>query len=299
MNRRTSRRKSAGEAKAPETPELETETLSLGEDPGQKEYRSRKKADASGSAAGAPGGSLLPVFLAGAILLAVVIGALVFLMKGRKEPEVPETEPVTEAVTETAPVPDREPEECRIPEISMLVNAYFNARANADTARMKELFGRQNTAPDEELAEKLLCQKTWIQEYRDIHTYLFPGLEGDSRFAVITYTIDMRRTDADAPGVMYAYFTKDADGQYIFTENLNKERQDYIRAVLENEKAKALVDAQDEALRKALSENSNLALIYTSFLNGEIYRETDLDTDREQIVDFSNPEDSILVDRRP
>ena len=181
----------------------------------------------------------------------------------------------------------------------MLVNAYFNARLNGDTGRLRELFGRRNTEADPELEEKLACQRTWIKEFKDIRIWIYPGLEGDSRFAVITYTIDMRRTDTDAPGVMYAYFTKDAGGNYIFTENLDKGRQDYIREVLSQERTAAIVEEQDEALRKALAENSNLALIYTSFLNGEIYRESDLETDREQSVDLYNPEHSYLVGREP
>ena len=46
-----------------------------------------------------------------------------------------------------------------------------------------------------------------------------------------------------------------------------------------------------------MDSDSELALIYTSFQNGEIYRESNLDMDREQEVDlFLDPADSILID---
>ena len=98
-----------------------------------------------------------------------------------------------------------------------------------------------------------------------------------------------------APGVMYFYALRDSDGNYTIAENPVKEIHDYILAELETDTAKAIIDESNARLKEALDSDSTLSLIYVSFLSGEIYKESDLDVNRDQEVGFS-AEDSILVD---
>ncbi len=174
------------------------------------------------------------------------------------------------------------------------VRSYFDARLNADTSTIFTLFGRSDTSADEEFAEKLKAQADWIQGFQDIIVYSMPGTEDGEKLCLVTYVIDFRRTDAMAPGIMYLYAVRNGDG-YIFRENLLKDKVDYAEAALESETAQTLIQEVDDALKTSLDSNSTLALIYTSFQNGAIYDEADLDLDQEVDV-FIDPEDSILVD---
>ena len=66
--------------------------------------------------------------------------------------------------------------------------------------------------------------------------------------------------------------------------------------IIFTDKNEEIIDENTIELREALSEDSDLALMYESFMNREIYADYNLDSEREQEVDlFLNPEDSMLV----
>lgn len=198
-------------------------------------------------------------------------------------------QPVTEAAEEDGlPV-------CEIPEIRMLVSDYFSARLSADTDRLYEIFGRKEDNRKEKLAKLLKTQASWIQSYENIEVYALPGKEQDARLCIITYDIDFRRTDTLAPGIMYSYVQRDADGNYIIAENLRKETRDYINEKLEEEPVVKLRTEINNELQNHLAKDSTLALIYTSFLDGKIYNEADLAAQDEQEVNLLTPENSDLV----
>ena len=185
-----------------------------------------------------------------------------------------------------------------IPELAMLVQEYFDARMNADSTRIFEIFGRKDTAADPEFEKKLKAQASWIQGFQDIEVYDAPGAEKDERFCIVRYIIDFRRTDTLAPGIMYFYAKQQPEGEYTLMENLMKDKMDYVQAELEDPSVSSMIQDTDSRLKEALDRDSTLALIYTSFRNGEIYKESRLEVDKEQEVDlFLDPEDSILIDK--
>ena len=94
---------------------------------------------------------------------------------------------------------------------------------------------------------------------------------------------------------MYFYAVRDDAGSYTIVENPVKDIHDYITRELETDSAKTLIDESNTSLKEALDSDSTLSLIYVSFMSGEIYKESDLDVNRDQEVGFT-AEDSILVD---
>ena len=228
------------------------------------------------------------------ILLTVVI---IILGNKNEKTEVKTAETTETAVQETVPdEPEIKLKKCEIPEINILVTEYFDARLNADTDRLYKIFNKSLTQGKNDAREELEAQRSWIQSFKDIQVYELPGLEKDARLLFITYNIDFRRTDTLAPGIMYCYAIKNADGEYIFAENLLKDQKNYVNEMLEREDVAELKLSVNNSLSNVLNEDSTLALIYTSFVNGEIYKEYDLDVDKDQEVDlFLNPEDSDLV----
>ncbi|MDO4438844.1 MAG: hypothetical protein Q4B86_05305 [Eubacteriales bacterium] len=228
------------------------------------------------------------------ILLIIIISLLG--NKNNKNEAAPADNTETTAQSQTEAEPEISLKKCEIPEINMLITEYFDARLNADTDRLYTIFNKSLTQGKEEAKKELEAQRSWIQAFKDIQVYELPGLEKDARLLFITYNIDFRRTDTLAPGIMYCYAMKNADGEYIFAENLIKDQIDYVNEMLEREDVAELRRSINNSLSNALNGDSTLALIYTSFVNGEIYKEYDLDVDKEQEVDlFINPEDSDLV----
>ena len=186
-------------------------------------------------------------------------------------------------------------EECSIPELNMLASEYFDARLAGDTDKLAEILGQAAVDSDAELATRLKAQADWIQSYSLKKVYTANGLDENSRLCLVLYDIDFRRTDTLAPGVMYFYAIRDDAGNYTIVENPVKEIHDYILAELQTDSAKSIIDDSNARLKEALDQDSTLALIYVSFESGEIYKESDLDVNRDQEVGFS-AEDSILVD---
>lgn len=262
----------------------------------------------SGSSRRKQGGGISPVLLA--ILAAALIAAAIFCVVSfnrKKQAAIESAEAesasiaasIAQAEAEAAAkkIDLREFSVTEIPELDQLVRDYFEARLAGDTSRILELFGRNDTTEDPELAQKLKAQAAWIQTFRNITVWDVPGVHDNDRFCLVQYEVDFRRTDTLAPGVMYFYAERDAEGGYHFVENLMKDRVDFMEQELEGEQASDLIADTDARLKEALDSDSELALIYTSFQNGEIYRESNLDMDREQEVDlFLDPADSILID---
>ena len=238
-------------------------------------------------------GRLFVVFL----IVGVFCGGLYYGLKryseSRMEPETTAA-PVPKETLRSASEGTLSP--CR-DTLSSLVDHYFSARLEADTAAIHEIFGRTEQEEDEDLKAKLEAQALWIQGFRNVHCYELPGLQDNECLVLVSYEVDFRRTDANAPGVMYFYAEKDQDGSWHFVEHHLKDIYDYIQQAMERPDVVSLIDDADRRLKEALNSNSTLALIYDSFINGAIYEEVNYDINREQEVRlFTDPRDSILIE---
>ena len=254
------------------------------------------------------GGSMGPLLLAGLLLL-IILGVIFGIVSsGRKKQAAIESSEAesasiaasvaqSEAEAAAQKIELREFSPTEIPELNTLVKDYFDARLAGDSSRILAMYGRSDTTADPALEQKLKAQAAWIQTFRNINVWDVPGVHEGDRLCLVQYDVDFRRTDTLAPGIMYFYAERTADGSYRFVENLLKDRVDFMDQELAGEQASDMIADTDARLKEALDTDSELALIYTSFQNGEIYRESNLDMDREQQVDlFLDPADSILVE---
>lgn len=177
-----------------------------------------------------------------------------------------------------------------------LIEDYFNYRLAADTGGLFSIFGRSDSSEDAEYEKQLLAQKEWIRSFDDIEVYTLPGADENSRAGIVKYRINFRRVNTKAPGIMFFYAEKDSSGKWHLCENISKEVRELMEKEFEEARVQEVVDENTIELREALSSDSDLALMYASFMNGEIYADYNLDSEREQEVDlFMNPEDSMLV----
>jgi len=188
--------------------------------------------------------------------------------------------------------------ECEDAELNSLVKRYFQLRQDGDAEGLNALFGRDSsTNPvDSSFAAKLEAQKAWVRSFDDIEVYVLPGDNENEKIGIVKYKINFRRVSSKAPCIMYFYATKDSEGNWILRDDLVKETREKISEEFEKSGVQAVIDENTAQLKAALESDSSLALIYTSFLNGEIYSEYNLDPDREQQIDlFTDPQDSVLL----
>jgi len=186
---------------------------------------------------------------------------------------------------------------CDEDSVNETVKNYFALRQAGDAEGLCRLCGMDTeNGVDPELAATLSAQASWVRSFDDIEVYLLPTEDENTRLGVAKYKINFRRVNTKAPGIMYFYLTRAGDGSWQINENLLKETREQIREEFEKSGVQSLIDENTAELKKALEADSDLALMYTSFRNGEIYSDYNLDPDREQQVDlFTNPEDSILL----
>ena len=188
--------------------------------------------------------------------------------------------------------------ECDDPEIRELVKNYFHLRLEADAEGLYRLFGRDTavTPVDGEFAARLNAQKAWVRSFDDIAIYLLPGDNENEKLGIVTYKINFRRANAKAPCIMYFYAERGEDGSWTLRDDLVKGTREEIAEEFQKSGVQSFIDRNSEELRTALANDSSLALIYTSFMNGEIYSDYNLDPDREQQIDlFTDPQDSVLL----
>ena len=185
---------------------------------------------------------------------------------------------------------------CDIPEISMLITDYFNYRLAADAEGLYGVFGKAADAGMDTVREMLSAQAGWIQSFDNVTVRIADGLDQDSKVCFVTYDINFRRTDTAAPGIMYCYVEKQ-DGSYVQDETLESDKVELIDSLLAEPEVEELITEVDNSLSNALGYDSDLALIYTAFNNGEIYEESNYDPEREPEVNlFTDPSDSVLVE---
>lgn len=242
---------------------------------------------------------VLGVLIVAVVCIIVVVAVLVSQSLRNDELSAEETDESETVVETKAPVVADTSIPftlCKDEEILSLSKSYFDARLSADSSAIYTLFGRSDTSSDDSLQKRLEVQAGWIQAFNDITVYTVPGTTSDELLCLVTYVIDFRRTDAMAPGVMYFFAEKTSDGSYYIAETLPKEKVDYAKAFLSADSASVIINSVDDELSQSLASDSTLALIYTSFLSGDIYTEADLELEQEPDVEVVfDAADSVLV----
>lgn len=155
-----------------------------------------------------------------------------------------------------------------IPEILELMKKYFNARAVADAVTMNQLYG---IGEDEVSVTALEAQKTrmrsnakYVTGFDHIATYVKPGKTSDSWLVYTTAEIQFRSVKNTAPMIMWCYVTKDAEGNYLLSDNssLPADVLDYVDAAGRSEEVRKLAADVNARLKAALTEDSDLQQVY-------------------------------------
>lgn len=210
------------------------------------------------------------------ILPLLVIILIIIIISMDKSPErepveVPSetvatgTNAVDEAVSE---YPEYELTEEEVPEIHALMESYFQAKLDCDPAALEKVFGNANTGDTTDLQEKMQMETEYIEDYRDIICYTKPGLDENSYMVYVRFNVKFRLTDTLAPGLLWCYVSKDAEGNFYIQEEPDDKVNGYIAFVDQSEDVRELAAQVNTDLETALASDSKLASIYQILREG-------------------------------
>ncbi len=87
-----------------------------------------------------------------------------------------------------------------------------------------------------------MLNSTYIESYSNIDTYTKKGLTEGSYVVFVSYDLKFVDIDTPAPGLTQVYVETDDEGKvYIHKDDDDKEVQDYIAKVVQEEDVKELI----------------------------------------------------------
>lgn len=152
--------------------------------------------------------------------------------------------------------------------ITELFNGYFQAKLGNDVVRVNSYFTGSEEKDQEEESRRLLWSLEYIEDYKDITCYTIPGPAEDSMIVYTAYKIKFYQSKIPASSLSVAYVVKDGDGVFkIFEGTMEEDLKEYMEQAAQLDSVKALDRQVQEAFMQELSEDENLAEIYSIAMN--------------------------------
>lgn len=152
--------------------------------------------------------------------------------------------------------------------ITELFNGYFQAKLGNNAALVNSFFTGGEEKDQEEESRKLLWSLEYIEDYRDITCYTIPGPAEDSMIVYTAYKIKFYQSEIPASSLSVAYVLKDDDGVFkIFEGTMEEDLKEYMEQAAQLDSVKALDRQVQAAFMQELSEDENLAEIYSIAMN--------------------------------
>ena len=179
---------------------------------------------------------------------------------------------------------DYELKKDEVPEVNQLLSDYFQAKVDKDAQTLYRLFGKTG---EEDLAarqKQLDAEAAEIEDYQDITCYTKQGMTDDSYVVYVTYKIKFRRADSLAPGLLWCYVVKNADGQYTIRENVVGDEADYVAKANQSEDVRLLASQINQQLKEALESDALLAGAYKKLQKGAVVDSSEPEETRDSTV---------------
>lgn len=171
-------------------------------------------------------------------------------------------EPTATPIPTPTPIPVFDFEKEVDPEIQVLFEDYFTAKKSCDVDKIKSLLTHQAKAPS---VEELQSKTEYIDDYRNIKTYLKKGPVEDTFIAYVYQEIKFTGVNTMAPGLSKFYLVKSAGGQYkIFSGKMDLELVEYYDARNEDADVKELFDKTNQRGEEAKAKDEDLKNFWDS-----------------------------------
>lgn len=170
-------------------------------------------------------------------------------------------EPTATPIPTPTPMPVFDFEKEVDSEITALFEDYFTAKKSCDVDKIKSLLTHKDKAPS---VEELQSKTEYIDDYRNIKTYLKKGPVENAFIAYVYQEIKFTGVNTMAPGLSKFYLLKE-DGQYkIFSGEMDKELVEYYDARNEDADVKELLDMTNQRGEEAKAKDEDLKNFWDS-----------------------------------
>lgn len=185
-------------------------------------------------------------------------------------PTITATPTPTPSPTPT-PLPVYDLEEDGYPEIETLIKNYYAAKLSTNSDAMKELLSNPDKVPTlEQMKEDIL----YIEEYRNIKSYVKKGFEQGSYIVYSFHEIKFLNIDTSAPAVDKFYLLTDTDGKIkIFSDNRDDITDEYYKARDKDDDVIKLLEDTEKKSDEAKESDEYLKVFWNDL--AEKLKETD------------------------
>ncbi|NLP35267.1 MAG: hypothetical protein GX359_08765 [Clostridiales bacterium] len=160
------------------------------------------------------------------------------------------------------PIPVYELEKTTNQEIQTLFEEYYTAKNSSDVEKIKSLLTDPSKAPT---VEQLQRKTEYIDDYRNIETYLKKSLDNDAYIAYVYQEIKFNGVNTMAPGVSKFYLVQDDNGKYkIYSDEMDEELKEYYDARNNDSDVQELLNMTNEKGEEAKSQDEDLKTFWDS-----------------------------------
>ncbi|MCR4922506.1 MAG: SH3 domain-containing protein [Lachnospiraceae bacterium] len=201
----------------------------------------------------------------GGLFLILVIVLIVFFVtrKGKKDDSESgsETAVNTGMVSSTVEVPKDKYEVNAYPNVNSLMEQYYNALMNGDSATIETLCDVLSDSEKFRIEEKA----KYYQNFLDFTVYTKKGYRENSYLVLVTFNILYQGTQTPAPSLDSAYVCTDPSGAlYINKSELSEDEQAYLLELTVQSDVEELIEKVKVDYNKAIEGDESLAKVIDS-----------------------------------
>lgn len=159
--------------------------------------------------------------------------------------------------------------EDQYPEITELVQLYYDAKLKGDTASLEKYVDNI----EEVNMEEIEASNEYIESYENIECYTKLGLYDNTYVVFVYYEIGFWNIQTPAPGIDVLYVIRDEEVGSVFIHNgatANADIKNYISALKQDADVVELLEKADNALKEALKADSDLNNLYKALRKGSV-----------------------------
>lgn len=153
------------------------------------------------------------------------------------------------------------------PEITELIQLYYDAKLKGDTAQIEKYVDNI----EEVNMEEIEVRNESVESYENIECYTKLGLYDNTYVVFVYYEIAFKNIDTLAPGIDVIYVIRDEETGSVYIHNgatANNDINNYVQALAKDEDVAELLDRTNKALEQALKEDSALNDFYKALNKG-------------------------------
>ncbi|MCR5108978.1 MAG: SH3 domain-containing protein [Lachnospiraceae bacterium] len=201
-------------------------------------------------------------FIIGGLFLILVIVLIVFLVSRKdKDDEVESTGDSSAVVSSNVEVPKDKYEVNAYQNVNSLMEQYYNALMNGDSATIETLCDVLSDSEKFRIEEKA----KYYQHSSDYTVYTKKGYQDNSYLVLVTFNILYQGTQTPAPSLDSAYVCTDPAGAlYINKSELSEDEQAYLLELTVQSDVEELIEQVKVDYNKALEEDPSLATVISN-----------------------------------